>query len=69
MYPALQTVNGGEENANLNEQMNGEDEMSAQKKYKMQLQADIMRLKEKYQNIGTMKLSQPTVSKTEQTPK
>lgn len=36
-----------------------ENEMSAQKKYKMQLQADIMRLKEKYQNIGTMKLSLP----------
>ena len=50
-------MNGGEETINLNGY--DENEMSAQKKYKMQLQADIMRLKEKYQNIGTMKLSLP----------
>eukprot|EP00347_Sterkiella_histriomuscorum_P003070 403365705 len=51
-YPnVLQGVHGGEESTNLNGR-NDPGEVSAQKKYKLQLQADIIKLKQKYQQIG-----------------
>lgn len=51
-YPnVLQGVHGGEESLNLNGQTD-KSEISAQKKYKLQLQADIIKLKQKYNQIG-----------------
>ena len=60
-YPQmLQSVQGGEEMASL-------DQQTAQKKYKQQLQAEMSKLKQKYQGGGGVNTSDNTKPSSKQT--